>query len=329
MSKRGGALTAITLRSLLLATTSVLITAPAASQDFPSKPIRIISPFAPGGATDTLGRSLATPLGKALGQNVIVENRPGGSTVIGTEAAARAPADGHTLLVVSPSYTVNPFVRKLPYDSLKDLTGLTRLASTAMVVASHPSVPAKNVRELVALARAKPGMLTYATASLVGAQRIAGELFKNVANIDITHVPYNGGAPATMATLGGHTSLLVSNIVEIAPNVRAGKLRGLGVTTINRSEMLPEVPTIAESGYPGFDAGNWFGISIRSGTPKAIVDRLHAEIVRALELPEVRDPLVRHGLSPAPMTPEQFSAFIRSEMERNGRIVKKLNLRME
>jgi tripartite-type tricarboxylate transporter receptor subunit TctC len=314
---------------LVFSMTGVLMTAPAAAQEFPSKPVRIISPFAPGGATDTLGRVLSTPLSRALGQNVIVENRPGGNTVIGTEVAARAPADGHTLLVISPSYTVNPFVRKLSYDPVADFTGVTRLASTAMIIASHPSVPAKNIRELVSLARARPGLLTYATASVIGSQRIAGELFKDVARVDITHVPYNGGAPATLATVGGHTSLLVTNIIEVAPNVRAGKLRALGVTTLKRSEVLPEVPTIAESGYSGFDAGNWFGISIRSGTPKAIVDRLNAEIIRALDLPEVRDPLVRHGLSPAPTTPQQFTAFIRSEMERNGKIVKALNLKID
>jgi tripartite-type tricarboxylate transporter receptor subunit TctC len=318
------------LRTMLVfSMTGVLMAAPAATQEFPSKPVRIISPFAPGGATDTLGRALSTPLSRALGQNVIVENRPGGNTVIGTEAAARAPADGHTLLVISPSYTVNPFVRKLSYDPVADFTGVTRLASTAMIIASHPSVPAKNIRELVSLARARPGLLTYATASVIGSQRIAGELFKDVARVDITHVPYNGGAPATLATVGGHTSLLVTNIIEVAPNVRAGKLRALGVTTLKRSEVLPEVPTIAESGYPGFDAGNWFGISIRSSTAKAIVDRLNAEIIRALDLPEVRDPLVRHGLSPAPTTPQQFTAFIRSEMERNGKIVKALNLKID
>ena len=308
---------------------ALLAAAPALSQDFPAKPVRIISPFAPGGATDTLGRALSTPLTKSLGQNVIVENRPGGSTVIGTELLVRAPADGHTLLVISPSFTVNPYVRKLPYDPLKDFTHLTRLASTAMVIASHPSVPAKSIKELVALARSKPGLLTYGTASVIGSQRLAGELFKTAANVDITHVPYNGGAPATLATVGGHTTLLVSNVIEIAPNVQAGRLRALGVTTIRRSEILPEVPTIAESGYPGFDAGNWFGISMRAGTPKAIVDRLHADIVRALESPEVRDPLVKHGLSPAPLTPDQFTAFLRGEMERNSRIVKALNLKIE
>jgi tripartite-type tricarboxylate transporter receptor subunit TctC len=313
----------------VLAALLVIAAASVAAQEFPSKPVRFISPFAPGGGTDTVGRLLAPPLSRTLGQNVIVENRPGASTIIGTELVARAPADGYTILIMSPSYTSNPFVRKLPYDPLKDFTGLTRLVSTAMVIAAHPSVPAKNVKELVALAKANPGALTYGTASIIGAQRIAGELFKNVAGVDIIHVPFNGGAPATMSTIGGHTTLLVTNIIEAAPNARAGKLRALGVTTARRSEVMPEVPTIAESGYPGFDAGNWFGAVVRAGTPRAIIDRLHAEITRALDLTEVREPLLRQGLVPAPMSPDQFNAFIRSEMDRNGRVIRTLNVKVE
>ncbi|HYH40848.1 MAG TPA: tripartite tricarboxylate transporter substrate binding protein [Burkholderiales bacterium] len=314
----------------VLAAAALSVVTPARSQDFPAKTVRFISPFAPGGGTDTLGRMLGPPMSRALGQNVIVENRPGGSTVIGAEIVARAPADGHTVLIMSPSFTVNPYVRsKLPYDTVKDFAGVTRLAQTAMVIAAHPSVPAKNLKELVALARTNPGMLTYGTASVVGAQRIAGEMFKTIAKVDIIHIPFNGGAPATLSAIGGHTTLLVTNIIEAAPNARAGKLRVLGVTTIKRSEIMPEIPTIAESGYPGFDAGNWFGTAVRSGTPKPIVDRLNAEIVRALELPEVREPLMKLGLTPAPMSPEQFTAFIRSEMDRNATIIKSLNLKIE
>ncbi len=302
----------------------------AAAQEFPSRTVRFISPFAPGGGTDTVGRLLAPPLARAFGQNVIVENRPGASTVIGTEVVARAPADGYTILIMSPSYTANPFVRaKLPYDTLKDFTGLTRLVSTAMVIAAHPSVPAKNLKELIAIARAKPGTLTWATSSVAGAQRLAGELFKSVAKIDITHVPFNGGAPAAMSTIGGHTTLLVTNIIEAAPNARAGKLHVLAVTTIKRSEVMPEVPTIAESGYPGFDAGNWFGAVVRAGTPKPVIDRLHAEVTKALDAPEAREPLLKLGLTPAPMTPDQFTAFIRAEMERNAKIIKTLDIKVD
>jgi tripartite-type tricarboxylate transporter receptor subunit TctC len=238
-ASQGGALKVNRKWGAVPAIAAMFVALPAVSQEFPSKPIRIISPFAPGGATDTLDATLAPPLSRALGQNVIVENRPGASTAIGTEAAARAPADGHTMLVIPPSYTVNPFVRKLSYDPLKDFTDVTRLASTAMMIASHPSVPAKDLKELVSLA------------------------------------------------------------------------------------------PIAESGFPGFDAGKWFGVVVRSGTPSSIVDRLNAEIVRVLELPSVREPLVSHGLSPAPMTSEQFTALVHSEMERNGRIVNLLNLKID
>jgi tripartite-type tricarboxylate transporter receptor subunit TctC len=302
----------------------------ATAQDFPAKPVRFIVPFPAGGAVDILGRALATPLGKTLGQNVIVENRPGANTVIGAELAMRAPADGHTVLLMAPSFTINQFVRsKLPYDTVKDFTGVTLIASGALLIAVHPSLPVKNTKELIALARANPGKLTYATASVIGGQRLAGELFKDAAKIDVVNVPYNGGAPATMAVVGGHTSMLVTNIIEAAPQVIAGRLRGIAVTTVKRSEVLPQVPTVAEAGFAGFDAGNWFGAVVRTGTPKAAIDRLNTEIARALELADIRDTLLKQGLTPAPMSAEEFNAFLRREMERTGRIVKMLNLKMD
>ena len=307
------------------------LAAPAASaQDFPAKTVRLIAPFPPGGAVDILGRAIATPMSKALGHSMIVENRPGANTVIGAELVARAPADGHTILLMAPSFTINQFVRsKLPYDTIKDFTGITLIASGALLIAVHPSLPVKNTKELIALARSNPGKLTYATASVIGGQRLAAELFKDAAKVDIINIPYNGGAPATMAVVGGHTSMLVTNIIEAAPQVMAGKLRGIAVTTVKRSEVLPEVPTVAEAGYTGFDAGNWFGAVVRAGTPRQAIDRLNVEIARALELPEVRDTLLKQGLTPAPKSPDAFNAFLRKEMERTGRIVKMLNLKMD
>jgi tripartite-type tricarboxylate transporter receptor subunit TctC len=300
------------------------------AQEFPAKTVRLIVPFPAGGAVDILGRALSTPMSKALGQNVIVENRPGANTVIGAELVVRAPADGHTVLFMAPSFTINQFVRtKLPYDTVKDFTGVTLLASGALLIAVHPSVPARSTKELVALARANPGQLTYATASIIGGQRLAGELFKDAAKIDIVNVPYNGGAPATMAVVGGHTTMLVTNIIEAAPQVMSGKLRGIAVTTGKRSEVLPQVPTVAEGGYPGFDAGNWFGAVVRTGTPRAVIDRLNVELSRGLELAEVREMLLKQGLTPVPMSVDQFNAFVRKEMERTGRIVKMLNLKMD
>jgi tripartite-type tricarboxylate transporter receptor subunit TctC len=212
---------------------------------------------------------------------------------------------------------------------MKDFTGVTLVASGALLIATHPSLPAHNVKELVALARANPGKLTYATASIIGGQRLGGELFKDAAKVDIVNVPYNGGAPATMAVVGGHTSILVNNVIEAAEQVKAGRLRGIAVTTIKRSDVLPQIPTVAESGYPGFDAGNWFGAVVRAGTPRTAIDRLNVEIARALEGAEVRDTLLKQGLTPAPMSPDQFNAFLRTESERTGRIVKMLNLKLD
>jgi tripartite-type tricarboxylate transporter receptor subunit TctC len=319
------------LKSLIVVSLA-LVPLHAAAQDpaFPSRALRLIVPFPPGGAVDVLGRAVGPALSKAFGQSVIVENRPGGNTVIGAELVARAPADGHTLLLMAPSFTINQFVRsKLPYDPVRDFSGVTLLASGALLIAVHPSLPVRNTKELIALARTKPGQLTYATASVIGGQRLAGELFKDAAKVDIVNVPYNGGAPATMATVGGHTTMLVTNVIEAAPQVQSGKLRGIAVTTIERSAVVPEIPTVAEAGFAGFDASNWFGTMVRSGTPRAAIDRLSAEIGRALEQPEVRDMLLKMGLKPAPMTPDQFSAFVRKETERTGRIVKMLNLKME
>jgi tripartite-type tricarboxylate transporter receptor subunit TctC len=302
----------------------------AVAQEFPSKTVRLVVPFPPGGAVDLLARTLGQPLSRALGQNVVVENRPGGNTVIGAELVVRAPADGHAVLLMAPSFTINPFVRsKLPYDTLKDFAGVTRIASNPLVVSVHPSLPVKTVGDLVALARARPGELTFATASIVGGQRIAAELFKDAAKIDIVNVPYNGGAPAATAVMGGHTTILVANVSETAPHVASGRLRGVAVTSLTRSDTLPEVPTVAESGYAGFEALNWFGAVVRAATPKNVVERLGAEIRDALQRPAVKDILGKQGLSPAAMMPGEFDAFLRTEMQRNERIIKLLNLKID
>lgn len=315
---------------LILVSGAALVIDAAVAQEFPLKTVRLVVPFPPGGAVDILGRALAPPLSRALGQNVIVDNRPGGNTVIGAELVARAPADGHTLLLMAPSFTINPFVRsKLPYDTLKDFAAVTRLAANPLVISVHPSLPAKTVKDLIALARERPGELTFATASIIGGQRLAAELFRDAAKIDIINVPYNGGAPATMAVVGGHTTILVANPAESVPQIVSGKLRALAVTSLTRSDVLTNVPTVAESGFPGFEALNWFGAVTRAATPRNAIDRISAEIARALQLPEVKDGLNRLGLSPAVMSPEQFDAFLRDEMQRNGKIIRALNLKID
>ncbi len=318
------------MRPIAVLAATLLLSGAVTAQEFPSRSVRLIAPFPPGGAVDIIARTMGPPLSRALGQSVIVENRPGGNTVIGAEIVFRAPADGHTVLLMAQSYTVNAIVRsKLPYNTFKDFTGVTRLASNPLVVSVHPSVPARNIKELVSLARARPGELNYATASLLGGQRLAMELFKEAAKFDVTAVAYGGGAPAATAVIGGHTTILVANIAETVPFAAAGKLRALAVTSLARNHLLPELPSIAESGYPGFEALNWFGAVARSGTPKSALQRLNLEITKALESPEAKGVLTKQGLAPAALSPDAFDAFLKAETARNARVIKALNLRVE
>ena len=313
-----------------LAVLSMVIAQAAPAQEYPARPIRVIVPFPPAGVVDVLARVLAPPLSKSLGQNIVIENRAGANTVIGTELAFRAPADGYTVLFMATSFTVNPFAHaKLPYDTLKDFSGVTRLIHNPLIFCAHPSLPAKNMKELVALAKARPGQLTWGVASILGGGRIAGELFKDVANIDIVNVPYGGGAPAVISAIGGHTSMLVGNVLDCVQHIPNGKLRGIAVTSLKRSESLPNVPTIAESGWPGFESLNWFGAMVRAGTPRPIVERLSSDIGKALQSPEVRDVLGKQGMNVGNMNPEQYDAYIRNEMTRNEKILKKLNLKLD
>ena len=317
------------MRKLNIGVIAVMSAGIACAQDFPARPLRIVVPFPPGGAADIIGRTLAQPLTRSLGQSIVVENRAGANTAIGAEIVARAPADGHTLLVIAPSFTINPFARaKLPYDTFKDFSGVTRCVSNAIVIAVHPSLPVKSVKELIAFARARPGQITFATASILGGQRIAGELFRETVGIDIVNVPYNGGAPATTAAMGGHTSMLVANVVESAPQVLAGRQRAIAVTSLARTQVLPDVPTVADSGFAGFEALNWFGVVARAG-PRAAIERLNADIVRAMELPEDKEQMARQGMQPATMSPDAYDAFLRAEGQRNERIIKSLKLKIE
>ena len=315
---------------VLMLAAAVVACAAAHAQEFPSKSLRLVVPFPPAGTTDTIARVLVAPLGKTLGQSVVIENRPGGNTVIGAELVLRAPADGHTLLFMAPSFTINPFVQsKLSFDPLKDFSGVSRLVYNPLIICVHPSLPVKSVKELVALARARPGELTWAVSSVIGGGRLGGELFKEAAKVDMTVVPYGGGAPAMTAVLGGHTSMLIGNMLDCAPYVASGRMRPIAVTSATRSDTLPNVPTVAESGYPGFEATNWFGAVVRSGTPRSPVDRLSAEIGRALKLPEVSEALGKLGMIAAPMSPAEFDALLRREMETNGKIIRKLGLKVE
>jgi tripartite-type tricarboxylate transporter receptor subunit TctC len=302
----------------------------AVAQWVPVRPVRVVVPFAAGGTIDIIGRLLAQPLTRALGQNVVVDDRPGGGTVIGVDIVARAPADGHTILLMGPSFTINLFARaKLPYDTVQDFTGIARVAANPLLFSVHPSLPAKTPRELIALARGKPGELTYGTASPTGFQRLAGEKLRTQAGIDIVNVPYQGGGPAAIAVMGGHTSILLGNVSEAAPYVAIGKLRGIAVTSLERSAAMPDIVTLHESGFPGFEAINWFGAVGRTSLPPAAIERLSAEILRALDAPEVKEGLIRLGLYAAPQNPEKFNAFMRAEMQANEKVVRAANIRME
>lgn len=317
---------------LLIAAGAAVGAAASSAQEFPSAAVRFVVPLPAGGTMDIIARTLGQPVARALGQNVIVDNRPGGGGggIIGTEVVARAPADGHTVLFIGNGFTMNPALRsKLPYDTVKDFTAVARVASNPLVVSVHPSLPAKNLKQLVALARARPGELTFASGTAAGGLRLNAERFRTAAGIDIVNVPYQGGVPAVTAVLGGHTSILIVNVSETVPHVASGRLRPLAVTSLERNGALQEVPTVAESGYAGFEALMWYGVVARAAAPKGAIDRLSAEITRAVQLPEVSDALDRKGLSVATMRPAEFDAFIRAEIQNNGTIIREINLKVE
>ena len=317
------------LTALLVGVTLALCGAVQA-QTFPSRPLRIVVPFPPGGAADITSRVLADYMGKSLGQTVIVENRPGGSTMIGSEVVVRAPADGHTLLVVFPSFIINPALRsQMAFDPLKDFKAVGLTMSVPMAIAVHPSVPAKNLEELVALARARPGELSYGTPGIGTTHHVMGEMLRQAAKINITHAPFQGGAPALTAVTGGHISMMYGNATEVAPSVKTGKIRAIVVTGAERAEVMPEVPTMREAGFPELEATNWSGLVVAAATPPAIIARLNAELVSALRSADVREKFRSFGIDPTPGTAEQFAAFLQSESVRYTRVVREAGVKAD
>jgi len=300
------------------------------AQSFPSKSLRIIVPFPPGGAADITSRLLGEHMAKGLGQPVIVENRPGGGAVIGYELAARAPGDGHTLLVVFPSFVINPAVKQgLKYDPLKDFKTVGQTISLSMAFAVNPSVPARSIQELVALARAKPGEIAYGTPGAGTTHHVIGEMFRLAANINIVHAPFQGEVPALTATAGGHLPMVFVNASAVAPFAKSGKIRPLAVTTPERAEVLPDVPTMREAGYPEIESTNWSGLVVPTATPQSAISRLNAELVRALRNVEIQEKLKTYGMSPAPGTPEQFGAFLQSEAARYAKVVREAGIKAD
>jgi tripartite-type tricarboxylate transporter receptor subunit TctC len=313
----------------ILAAGSAAATAPAA-QVYPSKVVRLVVPFAAGGSNDVVARAMSMPLGRALGQSVVVENRPGGSTIIGTEAVARAPADGHTVLISGFTFASLAALRSnLPFDPLKDFAAVAGLGTQPFVISVHPSLPARSVKELIALARARPGHLVYAINGHGTGQHLSGELLKTTMNIDMKHVAFAGGGPATVAVLGGHAAILISTAPPIIQHVQAGKLHPLAVTSRARSDLMKDVPTMIESGLPDFDLTGAMGVFAPAATPKAAIDRLSSEIMRVVQLPEVKDGMLRDGFAVVPLGPAEYDAFIRAKVQQIQRIAKAAKLKAD
>ena len=294
------------------------------AQAYPAKPIRLVIPFPPGGPLDLAGRAIGQKLQDAWGQPVVVENKPGAGGNIGADAVAKSAPDGYTLVMGALStHAVNPHLfAKMPYDALKDFAPVTLVAVTPNVLVVNPSVAAGSVKELIALARASPGKLAFASGSNGSAGHLAGELFKTLAGIDIVHVPYKGGAPAMQDLLGGQIQFMFDNLANSMAQMKAGKLKAFAVTTARRSALAPELPTMAEVGVTGFDISTWYGIMAPANTPPEIVRKLNAEIVKMLGSEDMREKLKVQGAEPAPMSPEEFGAFIRTEWTKYAKIVK-------
>src|SRR4051812_40289628 len=303
------------MRRLIMTTlAAALLAAVAQAQTYPTRPIRFIVPFAPGGSTDTLARTLATKLTEALGQQVVVDNRAGGNGNIGTDLVAHAVPDGYTILLgYIANLAIGPSLyAKLPFDPVKDLAPVTQLAVAPNILVVHPSVPAKNFKEFIAYAKANPQKVNFASAAVASPGHLAGELLNHAAGIHMQHVPYKGSGQAVVDLVGGQVQVMVSGMSSVMPHIKAGRLRALAVTGAQRSPAVPDIPTIAESGFPKFEATAWYGVLVPARTPKAIVTRLHDETVRALKMPDVKERLEFVGFEIVGSTPAQFAAYIQS-----------------
>ena len=304
--------------------------AAAHAQSYPAKPIRMIVPLAAGGGTDLVARTMAQKMGELLSQPVVVDNRPGGGTIIGAELAAKSAPDGYTLYVSSPTIVINHGLHaKLPYDAIRDFTPVSQWVSFANVLVVHPSLPVHSVRELIDYAKARPGQINYGSAGNGSTTHLGMELLKTMAGIDLLHVPYKGSTPAMADLLGGRVSLMLDAAITSMPHVKNGKLRALAVSGTARSRLNPELPTIAETGLPGYDSSVWIGLFAPAGTPSAIVDQLHASAAKTLQMPEVRERLLSQEMEPVGSSPEQFSAVVKSDLAKWLKVIKAGNVRLD
>lgn len=303
----------------------------AAPLNYPNKPVRFIAANSAGGGLDIVARSLAPKLAAVFGYQVVVDNRAGAAGSIASEITAHAPKDGHTIMTGSlGGLAVNTNLYKgLNYHPLRDLAAITFATSSSNVLVVNPSVPAKTVQELIALARAEPGKLTYGSSGAGNAGHLAGELFKSMTKTEMVHVPYKGGAPATVDLLGGHVQAYFSGIPAQLPHIRAGRVRALAITTLKRSTTMPELPTFDEAGVPGYDANSWMGVFAPARAPKALVQRLHSQIEAVMKSPEMREAMTSQGIEPAALGPQEFAASIRADYEKYARLIKQAGIRLD
>ena len=300
------------------------------AQSYPSKPIRIVVPYPPGGFNDTLGRTLAAKFQEAWGQPVFVENKPGANTVIGSDYVAKSQPDGYTLLIVAFPFAVTPSLLKaMPYDTLKDFQPVILAATSPNLLVVNPEVPIHTVKELIAAAKAKPQSLSYASTGNGSSNHISMELFKSLAGVDIVHIPYKGSAPAVTDLLGGQVQVMFDNVPNVLPHVKAGKLRALAVSGATRTPLAPDVPTVAEAGVPGYELTVWFGLVAPAATPREVVQKLNAESLRILAMPDVRERFLAQGVEPRGSTPEQFAQHIRLQMAKWSKVVRDAGVKAE
>ncbi|MGZ5119282.1 MAG: tripartite tricarboxylate transporter substrate binding protein [Burkholderiales bacterium] len=314
----------------LAATLVFSLAATASAQSYPDHPVRVVVPFPAAGGTDILARLLVQRMAERLGANFVIDNRAGAGGTIGTEIVAKATPDGYTILVASSSHTINPSVyKKIGYDPARDFAPVTLIASGPGLLVVHPSVPAKNVKELIALAKSRPGQLIYASAGNGTPPHLAAELFKSMADVDLVHIPYKGNVPAFVDLLSGAVSLSFPTITSGLPQVRSGKLRALGVTSKERSTVVPDVPTIAESGLPGYEATTWYGMLAPAKTRTLIITKLHDQMIEVLKLPDIREKLLAQGLEPVGNRPDQFAAIISMELVKWSKVVAAAGVKAE
>jgi tripartite-type tricarboxylate transporter receptor subunit TctC len=314
---------------LACAAAMAALTTTSAAQDYPTKPVRVIVPFPPGAINDTVGRILATQLSERLGRQFVVENRAGAGGIVAGELVANAPKDGHTLMIVSLAITVLPWMHTLPYDTVKSFAPIAIVATAPNVVSVNPDLPAKSISELIALAKARPGKLQYASSGVGTFLHLGPELFKIMAGVDILHVPFRGAGPAMIDVIGGHTHMAFASVPSTIAHLRSGKLRALGVGAMQRNALIPDVPTVSESGLPGYAAANWIGVVATAGTPDAVVAKLHREISAIQDSPEVQKQFAHEGAEIMRMSSAEFGDFIVKELEKWGRVVKEAGIKPE